>query len=175
MSMSETTIVPQDFIESRIYLIRGQKVMLDSDLARLYGVSVKQLNQQVSRNLDRFPTDFMFRLNESEDAILKSQFVTSSPAHGGRRRARPRAYTEYGIAMLSSVLRSKRAIHVNIMIIRTFIKLRRLLASNAALAKKIEELEKHYDVQFRRVFKAIRALMQEESNISKNRIGFVAD
>lgn len=173
--MSSTTIVPQDFIESRIYLIRGQKDMLDSDLARLYGVSVSQLNQQVSRNMDRFPTDFVFRLNQTEAAILKSQFVISSGTHGGRRRARPRVFTEYGIAMLSSVLHSKRAINVNIVIIRTFIKLRRILAGNTALAKKLEELEKHYDVQFRRVFKAIRALTQEESNDSKKKIGFTAD
>jgi len=167
--------IPLEIIEQRIYLIRGQKVMIDSDLARLYGVEVKRLNQQVSRNLDRFPLDFMFRLTNEEEVILKSQNVTSSGGHGGRRRSRPRAFTEQGVAMLSSVLKTKRAIQVNLAIIRTFVRLRRILASHAGLAKKLEQLEKQYDAQFKVVFNAIRELMSEDPVPPQRQIGFHTD
>jgi len=168
-------MVPAEVIENRIYLIRGQKVMLDSDLARLYGATVGRLNEQVTRNIERFPADFMFRLTESEETILKSQNAISSGGHGGRRRARSRAFTEHGVAMLSSVLKSQRAIQINVAIVRAFIRLRRLLASNAELAKKLDKLEKHYDAQFKTVFSAIRQLMAEESSTERTRIGFTTD
>ena len=134
-----TSIVPAEHIERSILLIRGQKVMLDIHLAQLYQVPVSALNQAVSRNLDRFPDDFMFRLRKDEWDSLKSQFVTSNEGRGGRRWP-PRAFTEQGVAMLSSVLRGERAVAVNIEIMRTFVRLRRMLASNEELAKKLESL-----------------------------------
>jgi hypothetical protein len=148
--------VPTDRIEKRILLVRGDKVILDADLARLYGVSTKVLVQAVKRNAERFPPDFMFQLTPDEFAVLRSQFVTSS---WGGRRYPPFAFTEQGVAMLSSVLKSQKAIRVNIEIMRAFVKLRRLLASHADLARKLEELEKRYDAQFRTVIEAIRQLM----------------
>jgi len=161
-------------IEQRILLIRGWKVMLDSDLAELYGVPTKRLNEQVSRNRDRFPSDFMFRLTTAEAANLKSQFATSSSAHGGRRRATPRAFTQEGIAMLSGVLNSERAVDVNIAIMRAFVHLRELLITHADLARKIEELERKYDGQFATVFDAIRALITAPppDEPARRRIGF---
>lgn len=162
-----TDLILAEIIEQKIYLIRDQKVMLDSDLAKLYGVTTKQLNQQVKRNKKRFPEDFAFRLNREEDIVLRSQFVTSnnsltsqiamSKGRGGRRTL-PYAFTEQGVAMLSSVLNSDRAVQVNIQIIRTFIKLRKLLSAHADLLKKVENLEKNYDRQFRIVFQIIREL-----------------
>ncbi len=133
--------VPVGLIERRIYLIRGQKVMLDSDLAELYQASTKALNQAVKRNLDRFPEDFMFRLNKEELENWRSQFVTSNPAAGMALRRPPYAFTELGVAMLSSVLKSQRAIQVNIVIMRAFVRLRELLATDKDLAHKIEQLE----------------------------------
>lgn len=165
-------ILPAGYIENRIYMIRGEKVMLDSDLARLYQVPVKRLNEQVTRNIERFPPDFMFRLHEQEYMILKSQFATLGKELEHRPRARPRVFTEHGIAMLSSVLKSKQAVLVNVAIIRAFIKIRRLLASNAHLAKRLDALEKEYDSHFRRVFKAIRKLMKEDALNAHKRIGF---
>lgn len=150
-------IIPAERIERRIFYLRGVKVMLSSDLAELYGVAVKALNQAVRRNLNRFPEDFMFQLTPEEFNDLKSQIVTSS--WGGMRRALPYAFTEHGIAMLSGVLKSPRAIRVNIEIMRAFVKLRQMLASNAELARKLDELEKKYDRQFKIVFDAIRELM----------------
>ena len=132
--------------------------MLDFDLAELYGVKTKVLNQSVTRNIERFPADFMFRLTRQEAANLKSQIVTSS---WGGLRYLPRAFTEQGVAMLSSVLRSKRAIMVNIEIMRAFAKLREIMASHAKLAKKLDDLEKKYDEQFKVVFQAIRQLMAQ--------------
>lgn len=134
-------------------------MILDSDLASLYGVSTKALTQAVRRNLARFPEDFAFQLSPDEVAILRSQNVTSSSSWGGRRYP-PLAFTEHGVAMLSSVLRSPRAVLVNIEIMRTFVRLRRLLASHADLARKLAALELRYDAQFRVVFDAIRALME---------------
>ena len=154
---SSSLIIPAERIERRIFYLRGSKVMLSADLAELYGVTVKGLNQAVKRNLDRFPEDFMFQLSREEFNDLKSQIVTSS--WGGMRRALPYAFTEQGIAMLSGVLNSPRAIRVNIQIMRAFVKLRQMLASNAELARKLDELEKKYDRQFKIVFTAIRSLM----------------
>jgi hypothetical protein len=149
-------IIPVSQIERRIFYVRDVKVMLSMDLAELYGVAVEALNQAVRRNLDRFPEDFMSQLTQ-EFNNLKSQIVTSS--WGGIRRAMPYAFTEHGIAMLSGVLKSPRAIRVNIEIMRTFVKLSQMLASNAELARKLSELEKKYDRQFKIVFDAIRELM----------------
>jgi hypothetical protein len=150
---SSSLFVSAERIERRIFYLRGVKVILSPDLADLYGVPVKALNQAVSRNRDRFPEDFMFQLAPGEFNDLRSQIVTSS--WGGMRRALPYAFTEQGIAMLSSVLRSPRAIRVNIEIMRAFVKLRQILASNAELAHKLDELEKKYDKQFKIVFDAI--------------------
>jgi hypothetical protein len=155
--MKNKSLIPVERIERRIFLIRGHKVMLSNDLAELYEVEPRILVQAVKRNIDRFPEDFMFQLSQEEFSILKSQIVISS--WGGLRRATPYAFTEQGVAMLSSVLRSKRAVQVNIEIMRAFVRLRRLLASHADLARKLEALEKKYDAQFKVVFDAIRQLM----------------
>jgi len=160
--------VPAELIENKIYLIRGQKVMLDKDLAELYGVSTSVLNKAVSRNLDRFPSDFMVQLTREEFTNLKCRFGTSS--WGGTRKL-PRAFTEQGVAMLAGVLRSKRAVQVNIQIMRAFIRLRQMLSTHADLAGKLEALESKYDSQFRVVFDAIRALMAEPEK-PKPKIGF---
>jgi hypothetical protein len=155
--MKNKSLIPVERIERRIFLIRGHKVMLSNDLAELYEVEPRILVQAVKRNIDRFPEDFMLQLSQEEFSILKSQIVISS--WGGLRRATPYAFTEQGVAMLSSVLRSKRAIQVNIEIMRAFVRLRRLLASHADLARKLEAFEKKYDAQFKVVFDAIRQLM----------------
>ena len=159
-------------IEQAILVIRGHRVMLSSDLAMLYGVEPKVLVQAVKRNIERFPGDFMFQLTRDEWRNLKSQIVTSS--WGGARRAPPYAFTEQGVAMLSSVLRGKRAVQVNVEIMRAFVRLRRILAENAGLARRLDELEKKYDVQFKVVFDAIRKLMQPPEP-RKRRIGFVTE
>lgn len=153
-----TEVIPAERIERSILLIRGQKVMLDSDLAELYGVATRVLVQAVQRNRERFPEDFMFQLTKEEFDNLRSQSVISSPGWGGRRYP-PYAFTEQGVAMLSSVLRSKRAVLVNIEIMRAFVRLRQMLASHAELARRLDALEKKYDAQFRVVFDAIRKLM----------------
>lgn len=164
MNMTESAL-PAQSIEQKIVLIRGQKVMLDSDLAELYGVQTKILNQAVKRNPARFPDDFMFRLTVEEAEVLRFQFGTSSskvsrgvPAHGGRRYL-PYVFTEQGVSMLSSVLNSERAILVNVEIMRAFVRLRQMISANSELARKLEALEKKYDAQFRVVFDAIRELM----------------
>ncbi|MGI9026408.1 MAG: ORF6N domain-containing protein [Burkholderiaceae bacterium] len=153
-----------------MYSIRGMRVMLSHDLAELYGVEVKVLLQSMRRNLERFPDDFAFRLTNQEFAILRSQIVTSS---WGGSRYLPYAFTEQGVAMLSSVLRSDRAIAVNIEIMRTFVKLRSMLESNKELAKKLATLEAKYDSQFAIVFEAIRELMTPPVAPKKKPIGFV--
>jgi len=165
-----SALIPREQIEQTILVIRGHNVMLDSDLAQLYGVTVGRLNEAVKRNEDRFPSDFMFHLTKPEFEHLKSQIAISSSKWGGRRHA-PYAFTEQGVAMLSSVLRSKRAIQVNIAIMRAFVQLRELIASNKGLARRLNELEKKYDGQFRVVFEAIRELMAEPAPKS-SRIGF---
>lgn len=166
--MKELILV--EIIERKIYLIRGHKVMLDRDLAELYQVPTRRLNEQVKRNLTRFPADFMFQLSDEEAENLRSQFATSSTSHGGRRYL-PYVFTEQGVAMLSSVLNSERAVQVNIAIMRTFVKLRQMLASNAELARKLAAMEKKYDSQFRMVFDAIRELMRPPEP-KKQKIGF---
>jgi hypothetical protein len=168
--METTALVPPEHIEGHIFLIRGHKVMLSTHLAELYEVEPRLLVQAVKRNMDRFPLDFMFQLSSEEFAHLKSQIVTSS--WGGLRRATPYAFTEQGVAMLSSVLRSRRAIQVNIEIMRTFVRLRRMLASNEDLARKLAALERRYDSQFKAVFDAIRSLMTPPEQ-RRRRIGFV--
>jgi len=163
-------VIPVEKIEKLIYLIRGQKVMLDRDLAELYGVETKVLKQAVRRNVKRFPKDFMFELTKVEFRNWRSQFVTSNRDRMGLRYP-PMAFTEQGVAMLSSVLNSDRAIQVNILIMRAFVRLREMLASHKDLERKLAALEKKYDKQFKIVFDAIRALMSEEKR-PKRRIGF---
>jgi phage regulator Rha-like protein len=143
-SETEITIIPVEQIGQRIYLIRGVKVILDADLAALYQVETRILIQAVNRNIDRFPSDFMFQLTQEEARSLRSQIVTSKKGRGGRRYL-PYAFTEHGVAMLSSVLNSKRAVQMNILIIRAFVKLRELLASNKDLAARLEKLERSHE------------------------------
>ena len=158
-------------IESLIYIIRDERVMLDQDLAELYEVETKALVQAVQRNAKRFPPDFMFQLSFQEFTALRSQIVTSK-GRGGRRTA-PYAFTEHGVAMLSSVLRSERAAEINIEVIRAFVKLRQLVVSNSELANRLNHLEQRYDSQFKVVFDAIRQLMSETTQVPpKRRIGF---
>lgn len=168
---SKRMLIPIERIESRIFLIRGQKVMLSTHLAELYGVEPRVLVQAVKRNIERFPSDFMFQLSREEFTDLKSQFVTSS--WGGLRRAVPYAFTEQGVAMLSSVLRSRRAVLVNIEIMRAFVRLRQMLATHANLARKLDALEKKYDAQFKVVFDAIRELMKPPEPKQRHAIGFL--
>lgn len=162
-------LLPAERIETKILFIRGQKVILDRDLSQLYQVETKALNRAVRRNRERFPEDFMFQLNYQEVVNLRCQIGTSSD--WGGQRYLPHAFTEYGVAMCSSILRSKRAIWVNIEIMRTFGRLRQILATHKDLAHKLEELEKRYDSQFKVVFDAIRQLMSSPQTKPK-RIGF---
>lgn len=191
--MSESNLIPAARIERRILFLREQRVMLDFDLAELYGVETRTLNQAVQRNLERFPDDFMFQLSAEEteqvlrsqivisnakttvvssknDGSLRSQIVISKPGKGGRRY-RPFAFTEQGVGMLSGVLNSPRAVQTHVAIIRTFAQLRQILSSHADLARKLAALEGKYDKQFRVVFDAIRALMSEEKS-PRREIGF---
>jgi hypothetical protein len=147
--------------------------MLDSDLAMLYGVPTRRLNEQVRRNVRRFPADFMFQLTNEEFETLRSQFAISRQTHGGRRYL-PLAFTEQGVAMLSSVLRSERAIQVNVEIMRTFVRLRRMALSHADLARRLDALESKYDTQFKEVFDAIRQLMEPPPQPPRPKIGFGA-
>lgn len=167
--MKTKALVPVETIEQKILLIRGQKVMLDRDLAVLYGVATRDLNKAVNRNLTRFPNDFMVQLTRIEFENLKFHFGTSS--WGGTRKL-PKAFTEQGVAMLSSVLNSERAVQVNIAIMRAFVKLREIIVSNKDLARKLNELEKKYDTQFRIVFDAIRELMKPPER-KHRKIGFI--
>lgn len=159
-------------LSQKIHFVRGQQVMLDSDLAELYKVETKAFNRAVARNADRFPADFMFRLTNQELAILKYQIGASSFDGWGGRRKLPFVFTEQGVAMLSGVLKSKISIQVNIAIMRTFVEVRTILASNKELAGKLFELEKKYDAQFKAVFDAIRQLMRQPDTPPKRRIGF---
>lgn len=165
------SLVPIEVIEQKILLIQGEKVILDKDLAALYGVTTSNLNKAVNRNIERFPDDFMIQLSAEEFRNLKFHFGTSS--WGGTRKP-PRAFTEQGVAMLSSVLRSKRAIEVNIMIMRAFVKLRKMISTHKDLARKLAELEKKYDSQFKMVFDALRQLIEVEDR-PKRRIGYVSE
>lgn len=166
---NEQNILPVDIIESKIYFIRGKKVMLDSDLAELYQVETRILNQAMKRNLKRFPPDFCFQLNELEARNLRSQIVILG--WGTYKKYLPYVFTEQGVAMLSSILKSERAIQVNIQIMRTFTKIREMIVSNKELREKIEKLEEKYDKNFSVVFKAIKNLMMEKEK-PKNEIGF---
>jgi hypothetical protein len=163
-------LIPRERIERLILLIRGEKVMLDDDFAELYEVETKVLTRAVRRNIDRFPLDFMFQVTDTEFTDLRSQIGTSS-SWGGRRYA-PYAFTEQGVAMLSSVLRSKRAVRVNVEIMRAFVRLRQILASHTDLARKLDAQGRKYDRQFKVVFDAIRDLMSPQQPPKKGRIGF---
>ena len=170
-----TGIVPVEWIEKKIYLIRGHKVMLDSDLAELYGVSVKVLNQAVKRNISRFPEDFMFQLTKEEYDSLRSQIVTLKTGRGKHRKYLPYVFTEQGVAMLSSVLRSERAIQVNIAIMRVFVKLRQIFSTHKEIAYKLTELERKvekHDKEIKAIFDANRRLMIPPEK-PKRKIGFV--
>ncbi len=182
--MTEQSVIPVERIERAILVLRGHRVLLDADLAILYGVETKALNRAVKRNSERFPADFMFRLTEEETAALRRHFGTSKSGDGtalrsqfgtsnsrGGRRYLPYAFTEQGVAMLSSVLRSPRAVQVNIEIMRAFVHLRQMLQANADLARKLATLEREYDIQFKIVFDAIRGLMAPPVK-PRRRIGF---
>jgi hypothetical protein len=157
-------------VDRKILVLRGERIMLDADLAELYEVETRALVQAVKRNGERFPPDFMFQLTAAEATILRSQSGISSAGHGGRRYA-PYAFTEHGVAMLSSVLRSERAVQVNIEIVRAFVRLRTMLAGNVELARKLAALERKYDAQFKVVFDAIRELMEPPAK-PRRPIGF---
>ena len=166
-------MIPDERIANKIYLIRGHKVMIDSDLAELYGVETRRLNEQVKRNISRFPIDFMFQLNEDEFKNLKSQFATSS--WGGRRKL-PFVFTEHGVLMLSSVLNSEKAINVNIQIMRIFTKVREMLTDNLSLKLEIEEIKKklqNQDKNIEMVFNYLDELIEKQDNPKPRRkIGF---
>ena len=161
--------VPVERIEQCIHIIRGHRVMLDTDLAELYGVEVKQLKRQVRRKRDRFPEDFLLEVSQEEQRALRRRFGTLK--RGGHAKYRAYAFTEQGVAMLSSVLKSKRAVHVNVSILRAFARLREMIGTNKTLARRLIELEKKYDAQFRVVFEAIRELMEPPTQKSRS-IGF---
>lgn len=185
-----TKTISTEIVSRKIFFIRGHKVMIDRDLAGLYGVATKVLNQAVKRNIDRFPDDFMFQLSWEETESLKSQIVTSNQENSQNSRSQnvtlkqgrnvkflPYAFTEQGVAMLSSILRSKQAVHVNIAIMRSFVKLRETLSLHKELALKLKELERKvegHDIDIRAVFDAIRRLMKEDDK-PKKKIGFHAE
>ena len=169
--MAEHDLVPVERIARAILILRGHRVMLDADLAALYEVETRALIQAVKRNIERFPADFMFQLDADETERLRSQTVILKTGRGQHRKYLPYAFTEQGVAMLSSVLRSPRAVQVNIEIMRAFVRLRQMLQADAQMAKKLAALEKKYDTQFRVVFEAIRELMATPVK-PKRRIGF---
>lgn len=164
-------LIPLERIENRIFLLRGLKVMLSTHLAELYCVEHRALMQAVKRNIERFPEDFMFQLDNNEYKLLKSQIVISNRGRGGARH-NPYAFTEQGVAMLSSVLRSQRAIDVNIQIMRTFVKLREMLISHEELSRKLKEMEKKYDKQFTIVFRALEQIIKPQEKKLKGKVGF---
>ncbi len=165
----QMSLVPVERIERVILSIRGEKVMLDSDLAELYGVETKRLNEQVRRNLNRFPPDFMFQLTPQEWESLRSQFATLK--RGAHRKYLPYVFTEHGALMLANVLNSERAAQTSVQVVRAFVRLRQMLTSNAELARKLAALENKYDAQFKVVFDAIRQLMSPPAR-PKREIGF---
>ena len=181
MNQTPESFLPTELIQSKIYVIRGYKVLLNGHLAELYGVSAKALNQAVKRNIGRFPSDFMFQLNDEEAAFLRSQIVTLK-GRGKHVKYNPYAFTEHGIAMLSSVLKSPKAIQVNIQIIRAFIKLREMLSTHEELRRKFEELEKKYDTRLNKLdhrmqsvfeaFEEIKRLLNPPQD-KRKRVGFV--
>ncbi len=171
--MKGKQLIPTERIIQHIFIIRGQKVMFDRDLAALYGVETKVLNQAVKRNISRFPSDFVFQLTTKEVEFLRSQIVTLNepPKRGAHRKYQPYVFTEHGVLMLSSVLKSERAIQVNIQIVRTFIKLREMLSKYKDLKEKVEEIEKKYDHRFKIVFDTLKHLIREEEKPG-GKIGF---
>jgi hypothetical protein len=172
--VKQASLIPSELVERSILVIRGENVLLDADLAKMYGVETRALTQAVKRNLDRFPDDFMFQLSVEEFDQLRQHFGAASQ-WGGRRYA-PYAFTEQGVAMLSTVLRSDRAVRVNVEIIRIFVRLRRMLATHEDLARRLKALETRYDSQFQIVFDAIRQLIQPPAKRSKpGRIGFARE
>ena len=178
--MPNTSIaLPGESIEDTILLIRGKRVILDYDLAKLYGVATRTLNQAVKRNLERFPEDFMFQLTKAETEEWqrlkpsRSQIVILNKTRGTNIKYQPYAFTEHGILMLSSVLKSPRAVQVNIQIMRTFVRLRQMFVSNETLIERLDELEENYDVKFSIVFRAIRQLMNAQP-VNRKPIGFSA-
>jgi hypothetical protein len=158
----QSTLINTDFISSKIYFLRGEKVLLDNDLAQLYGVEAKRLKETVRRNIRRFPEDFMFELTDEEWVPLRTQIASLEKGRGKYPKYPPYAFTEQGVAMLSGILNSPRAIETNIAIMRTFVALRKWMQSNKELSSKIKQLESKYDQQFKVVFDAIRQLIQEE-------------
>lgn len=169
--MSEESLIPIERIEQKIYVVRGQKIMLDSDLAKIYGVTTFNFNKAVKRNIKRFPEDFMFQLTKEEHESLTFQIGISNKGRGGRRYL-PYVFTEHGALMAANVLSSERAVEASVQVIRAFVKLRQMLQSNAELAKKVEALERKYDANFKIVFDAIRKLMLPPDK-PKQAIGFV--
>jgi len=171
MRHSATQLIPLEAIEHRIHVVRGLKVMLDKDLAELYQVPTKRLNEQVKRNVDRFPLDFMFQLNEEEASILRSQNATSKPGSGGRRYL-PYVFTEHGALMLASVLTSTIAVDVSIQIVRAFVRLRELITSHKELARKLAALEHEYDERFKVIFDVLNELTGPSEEPDLPPIGF---
>jgi hypothetical protein len=171
MHRKSEVLVPVERVERAILRVRDQNVLLDEDLARLYGTTTKRVNEQVKRNRSRFPHDFSFQLTAREWAALRSQFATSKPGRGGRRFA-PFVFTEHGAVMLANVLSTPRAVSTSIQVVRTFIRLREMLASHKALVRRLDELERRYDRQFKSVFDAIRKLMEPAARPSRREIGF---
>jgi len=169
--MADNFLITSERIVSKIYIIRNRKVMLDRDLAELYGVQTKVLNLAVKRNIKRFPEDFMFQLMKEEDKSLKSQIETLKKGRGQHQKYLPNVFTEQGVAMLSSVLNSGRAINVNIQIIRTFTKIRELLATNEALQRKVMEMERKYDGKIKEIFDTLGFLIEDKIK-PKKEIGF---
>jgi hypothetical protein len=175
MSKSKPLILDQHDLERQIFVVRGQRVMLDSELAKLYGVPTKRLNEQVQRNQERFPEDFAYQLTAQEFTELKSQIATSKTGRGGKQK-RPRVFTEHGVAMLSSVLRSPRAVEVNIAIMRAFVRMRRLIATPGELVTQLNELARTvqlHDEQIAQIAEVLRRLMEPPTQPPKRRIGFM--
>lgn len=169
--MDETVAIPIEQVEGRILQVRGENVLLDRDLAELYQVSVIRLNQAVKRNKGRFPSDFVFQLTEEEWEVLRSQSVISKGGRGGRRYA-PYAFTEHGAVMAATVLHSDRAVAMSVLVVRAFVRLRRVLAAHSDLAQRLDELEQKYDRQFQVVFQAIREILNGAQGAQRRRIGF---
>jgi hypothetical protein len=172
MTSRRTLQLAPSAIEQRIHVIRGEKVVLDSDLAILYRVQAKRLNEQVKRNRRRFPRDFMFKLTKSETNALRSQIATLKNGRGHHRKYAPYAFTEHGVVMLASVLNSDVAVRASLQIVRAFVRLRAVLSTHVALARKLEQLERNYDGKFAVVFEAIRQLMRPSLSKAKRPIGF---
>jgi phage regulator Rha-like protein len=169
---STKSLIPIERIERKIYFLRAEKVMIDRDLAVLYGVTPKRLNEQVKRNRRRFPDDFMFQLTAEESESLRSQFATLKTGRGQHRKYRPYAFTEHGAVMLASVLNSPTAVAASIQVVRAFVRLRAILATHKDLARKLAEMEKKYDMQFRAVFDVIRKLMEPPPSRPRRPMGF---